>query len=116
VGIRGKRGESDRSERRDEYVSTLQVQCELCMISRFIIEPEGRRSTKQGKGTGSRTHIRRFPPGCRVVTLTNLKHTDKPTGQRGMRSERAHRLLYSILFFARPLGIFFFSWASTFGV
>jgi len=26
-------GGSDRSERRDEFVSTLQVQCELCMIS-----------------------------------------------------------------------------------
>ena len=35
AGIRGERGESDRSERRDEYLSTLQVQCELCMI--FLI-------------------------------------------------------------------------------
>ena len=63
-----------------------------------------------------RTHIRRFPPCCRVVTLTNLMHINKPTGRKGTGSDRAYRLLYNILFFARPLGVFFFSWGSTFGV
>ena len=34
-GASGNRGGSDRSERRDEFMSTLQVQYELCMI--FLI-------------------------------------------------------------------------------
>jgi hypothetical protein len=29
---------------------------------------------------------------------------------------RSDLLLYTILFFARPFGVFFFSWGSTFGV
>ncbi|KIO10867.1 hypothetical protein M404DRAFT_879324 [Pisolithus tinctorius Marx 270] len=74
--IKRRRTRSDRSERRDDWVSTCDIQRELCIIVWVHLacgfESIRHRSSKGPKGQQS-THILRLPP-VSVVTFTNLKN------------------------------------------
>jgi len=62
------------------------------------------------------THILRLPPGS-VVTLTKLPRNNAQLKNSEFQQGRStHRRLYRMRFLARPLGVFFFSCLSTFGV
>lgn len=61
------------------------------------------------------THIRLFPPTWILETLTKLFQWLIRTTSVLLNGISTYRLTYCALFFARPVGFFFFSCLSTLG-